>query len=56
VAVLKGEMTKTSFEYIIRVDGQEVWRGSEPTEELFDKIRKKTPSKEVGISMQNTVS
>jgi len=56
VAVLIGEMTKRKFEYIIWVGGQEDWRGSEPTEELFDKIRKKTPSKEVGISMQDTVS
>jgi len=44
-------MQKRQFEYIIRVDGKEVWRGSEPTEELFDKIRKKNPSKEVGISI-----
>ncbi len=39
------------FEYIIKVNGKDVWRGPNPTEELFDKIRKKNPSKEVGIAI-----
>lgn len=42
---------KKRFEYIIKVNGKEVWRGSEPTEKLFDEIRKKNPGKEVGISI-----
>ena len=39
------------FEYIIKVDGKEVWRGLNPTTELFDEIRKKNPNKEVGIAI-----
>ena len=39
------------FEYIIKVDGREVWRGTNPTEELFDEIRKKNPNKEVGVAV-----
>lgn len=39
------------FEYVIKVAGKEVWRGLEPTEKLFDEIRKKNPKKEVGIAV-----
>lgn len=42
---------KRKFEYIIKVDGKDVWRGSDPTEKLFDEIRKKNPGKEVGIEI-----
>lgn len=42
---------KKKFEYAIMVEGKEVWRGLEPTEKLFDEIRKKNPGKEVGISV-----
>jgi len=39
------------FEYTIKVDGKEVWKGLNPTTELFDEIRKKNPNKEVGIAV-----
>ena len=40
---------KRKFEYVIKVDGKDVWHGPAPTEKLFDEIRKKNPGKEVGI-------
>ena len=42
---------KEKFEYIIKVDGKEVWRGVNPAKDLFDNIRKKYPKKEVGIAV-----
>ena len=44
--------TKKKFEYIIKVDGKEVWRGENPTVEIFDQIIKENPGKEVGISVE----
>lgn len=40
---------KKKFEYIIKVDGKEVWRGSNPKEKFWE-LKKKYPDKEVGIA------
>lgn len=44
------QRTKRRFEYIIKVDGKEVWRGENPTK-IYWEIRKKNPGKEVGIGV-----
>ncbi len=44
-------MEKRKFEYIIKVEGKEVWRGPNP-KNMFDEVRKKNPGKEVGISVE----
>ncbi len=40
------------YEYIIKVDGKEVWRGLNPKEKYWE-IKEKYPGKEVGISWQS---
>jgi hypothetical protein len=40
---------KRSFEYVIKVDGKEVWRGLNPTKVYFE-IKKKYPKREVSIA------
>jgi hypothetical protein len=40
---------KKRFEYVIKVEGKEVWRGLNPTKALSD-IKKKNPGKEVSIA------
>lgn len=42
---------KPRFEYVIKVDGKEVWRGLNPKEK-FDEIRKRNPGKEVSIAWE----
>jgi hypothetical protein len=49
--VLIGKMKKRKFEYIIKVNGKEVWRGPNPKKK-FEEVRKKNPSKEVGIGIE----
>ncbi len=44
------QRTKKSFEYVIKVDGREVWRGLNP-KKIYWEIRKKNPGKEVGIGV-----
>jgi hypothetical protein len=38
-----------SFEYVIKVDEKEVWRGLNPTKVYFE-IKKKYPKREVSIA------
>ena len=40
------------YEYVIMVDGKEVWRGLNPKEKYWE-IKEKHPGKEVGISWQS---
>ena len=37
------------YEYIIKVDGEEVWRGLNPKEKYWE-IKKKNSDKDVGIA------
>ncbi len=37
------------YEYVIKVDGKEVWRGLNPKDKYWE-IKEKNPSKEVGIA------
>ena len=37
------------YEYVIKVDGKEVWRGLNPKEKYWE-IQEKNPDKEVGIA------
>jgi hypothetical protein len=37
------------FEYVIKVDGKEVWKGLNPKEKYFE-IKEKYPKKEVTIA------
>ena len=37
------------YEYVIKVDGKEVWRGLNPKEKYWE-IKEKNPDKEVGIA------
>ncbi|MEW5761180.1 MAG: hypothetical protein AB1779_10500 [Candidatus Thermoplasmatota archaeon] len=39
------------FEYVILVDGKEVWRGLNPKKE-FDRIKEENPGKKVGIAWE----
>ena len=43
---------KSHYEYVIRVDGQEVWRGKNP-EKTFVELKKKNPKKRVSIAWQS---
>jgi vacuolar-type H+-ATPase subunit I/STV1 len=45
---------KRSFEYVIKVDGKEVWRGLNPAKAYFE-IKKKYPKKEVS-SLKEEIS
>jgi hypothetical protein len=40
---------KRTFEYVIKVNGKEVWRGLNPTKAYFE-IKKKYPKREVSIA------
>jgi hypothetical protein len=40
---------KRKFEYVIKVNGKEVWKGLNPTKAYFE-IKKKYPKKEVSIA------
>lgn len=40
------------YEYVIRVDGKEVWRGKNP-EGKFLELKKKNPKKRVSIAWQS---
>ena len=42
---------KGGFEYVIFVDGEEVWRGLDPKEK-FDEFLRKYPDKKVGIAWE----
>ena len=37
------------FEYIIKVEGKEVWRGLNPKDKYFE-IKKKNPNKKVSVA------
>jgi hypothetical protein len=37
------------FEYVIKVDGKEVWKGLNPTKKYFE-IKRKNPGKEVALA------
>lgn len=39
------------FEYVIKVDGKEVWRGMNPKEKYWE-IKKANPDKEVSLSWE----
>lgn len=39
------------YEYVIKIDGKEVWRGLNPKEKYWE-IKENNPNKEVGISWQ----
>jgi len=38
-----------TFEYVIKVEGKEVWKGLNPTKVYFE-IKKKNPGKETSIA------
>lgn len=40
------------YEYVIRVDGKEVWRGLKPKERLKE-LKRKYPEKRVSIAWQS---
>jgi len=40
---------KKSFEYVIKVDNKEVWKGLNPKKKYFD-IKKQNPHKEVALA------
>lgn len=40
------------YEYVIRVDGEEVWRGKHPKGKLFE-LKKKSPAKRVSIAWES---
>ncbi|MBI2076411.1 MAG: hypothetical protein HYT72_04140 [Candidatus Aenigmarchaeota archaeon] len=40
------------YEYVIRIDGKEVWRGLKPKEKFFE-FKKKNPNKRVSIAWQS---
>ncbi len=42
-------MEKEKFEYVIKVDGKEVWRGLNPTK-AYDEISAKYPKSRVAIA------
>jgi ribosomal protein L14E/L6E/L27E len=37
------------FEYVIKVEGRDVWKGLNPTKKYFE-IKRKNPKKEVAIA------
>jgi len=42
---------KKGLRYLIKVNGKTAWEGSKPAVEIFDKIRKENPGKEVGVAI-----
>jgi len=40
------------YEYVIKIDGKEVWRGLNPKEKYWN-IKDKNPNKEVGIAWES---
>ncbi len=45
---MKKEMEKR-FEYVIKIDGKDVWHGLNP-EEMFDEIMAKNPKKKISVA------
>ena len=59
VRILKFLQTKVypvsmgrNYWYVIKVDGEEVWRGKKPKERLID-FKKKNPNKRVSIAWES---
>jgi len=42
-----------NYEYVIRVDGKEVWRGKYPPKGKLLELKKKSPSKRVSIAWES---
>lgn len=40
------------YDYVIRVDGKDVWRGKDPKEKFME-LKKKNPEKRVSIAWQS---
>ena len=41
-----------NYEYVIKVDGKEVWRGKD-LKKKFEEIRKKNPRKKISIAWES---
>ena len=41
-----------NYDYVIRIDGTEVWRGKNPKERLIE-LKKKNPTKRVSIAWES---
>lgn len=42
-----------NYEYIIRVDGKEIWRGKHPPKGKLLELKKKNPAKRVSIAWES---